>query len=85
MSHVHQHSFTLHVDSVFKYIYFPVSLSLSPSQMKLTPEYLQMMKYKAIAANSKIYFGSEIPRMFLDSRSTSKPTDLLSEDTLNMD
>lgn len=35
-------------------------------QMKLTPEYLQLMKYKAIAANSKIYFGKDIPNMFMD-------------------
>lgn len=55
------------------------------NKVKLTPEYLQMIKYKAISANSKIYFGSEIPRMFLDSRSTSKPTDLLTEDAQNMD
>ncbi|KAF4074165.1 hypothetical protein AMELA_G00236470 [Ameiurus melas] len=55
------------------------------NKVKLTPEYLQMIKYKAISANSKIYFGSEIPRMFLDSRSTSKPTDLLSEDVQNLD
>lgn len=34
--------------------------------MKLTPEYLQLMKYKAIAANSKIYFGKDIPNMFMD-------------------
>ncbi|KAG9333050.1 hypothetical protein JZ751_013835 [Albula glossodonta] len=34
---------------------------------KLTPEYLELMKFKAIAANSKIYFGSEIPQMFVDS------------------
>lgn len=37
------------------------------NRMKLTPAYLQLMKYKAISANSKIYFGSEIPRMFVDS------------------
>lgn len=36
-------------------------------QLKLTPEYLQLMKYKAIAANSKIYFGKDIPNMFMDS------------------
>lgn len=35
-------------------------------QLKLTPEYLQLMKYKAIAANSKIYFGKDIPNMFMD-------------------
>ncbi|KAG7280934.1 hypothetical protein CRUP_009221 [Coryphaenoides rupestris] len=37
------------------------------NKMKLTPEYLQLMKFQAIAANSKIYFGSEIPHMFVDS------------------
>ena len=36
-------------------------------QLKLTPEYLQLMKYKAIASNSKIYFGKDIPNMFMDS------------------
>lgn len=25
------------------------------------------MKYKAIASNSKIYFGKDIPNMFMDS------------------
>lgn len=36
-------------------------------QLKLTPEYLQLMKYKAIASNSKIYFGKDIPDMFVDA------------------
>lgn len=36
-------------------------------QLKLTPEYLELMKYQAIAANSKLYFGDRIPGMFLDS------------------
>ncbi|NWS75502.1 ERLN2 protein, partial [Crotophaga sulcirostris] len=37
------------------------------NKLKLTPEYLQLMKYKAIAANSKIYFGKDIPNMFMDN------------------
>lgn len=42
--------------------------------MKLTPEYLELMKYQAIAANSKIYFGQDIPNMFVDgSNSPPKP------------
>ncbi|XP_028851278.1 erlin-2 isoform X1 [Denticeps clupeoides] len=55
------------------------------NKLKLTPEYLQLMKFKAIAANSKIYFGSEIPQMFVDSGptgpsvATSVITDMLSE------
>lgn len=35
--------------------------------MKLTPEYLELMKYQAIAANSKIYFGQDIPNIFVDN------------------
>ncbi|XP_069069902.1 erlin-2 [Pleurodeles waltl] len=37
------------------------------NKLKLTPQYLQLMKYKAIASNSKIYFGKNIPSMFVDS------------------
>ncbi|XP_063781521.1 erlin-2 [Pseudophryne corroboree] len=37
------------------------------NRLKLTPEYLQLIKYQAIAANSKIYFGKDIPDMFMDS------------------
>ncbi len=45
------------------------------------------MKFKAIAANSKIYFGSEIPHMFLDSGpgSSSKAIEALSEGILDME
>lgn len=40
-------------------------------QVKLTPEYLQMVKYQAIASNSKIYFGHDIPNMFVDNSAPS--------------
>lgn len=33
--------------------------------MKLTPEYLEMMRFQAIAANAKLYFGPNIPSLFL--------------------
>ncbi|XP_075063576.1 erlin-2 [Mixophyes fleayi] len=39
------------------------------NRLKLTPEYLQLIKYQAIASNSKIYFGKDIPDMFVDSTS----------------
>ena len=39
------------------------------AQVKLSPEYLELMKYQAIAGNSKIYFGQDIPGMFVDHRS----------------
>lgn len=52
---------------VFSNLAPPESSLLLLLQLKLTPEYLQLMKYKAIASNSKIYFGKDIPNMFMDS------------------
>lgn len=55
--------------------------------MKLTPEYLQLMKYRAIAANSKIYFGNDIPQMFMESDSVkaSAAMDAAAEKILDLD
>ncbi|XP_020641800.3 erlin-2 isoform X1 [Pogona vitticeps] len=55
------------------------------NKLKLTPEYLQLMKYKAIASNSKIYFGKDIPNMFMDhagtsSKSSEGPTEELRDE-----
>uniref|UniRef100_A0A8C6NPB4 Erlin-1 n=1 Tax=Nothobranchius furzeri TaxID=105023 RepID=A0A8C6NPB4_NOTFU len=47
--------------------YYTAAKSAEANQLKLTPEYLELMKYQAIAANSKIYFGQDIPNMFLVS------------------
>ncbi|XP_062399118.1 erlin-2 isoform X1 [Sardina pilchardus] len=60
------------------------------NKLKLTPQYLQLMKFKAIATNSKIYFGSDIPHMFVDSGPTgtpmsSKAMDMLSEGILDFE
>ncbi|KAM5172263.1 erlin-2 [Mantella aurantiaca] len=51
--------------------FYTAQRTAEANQLKLTPEYLQLMKFQAIAANSKIYFGSEIPNMFMDSTSGS--------------
>ncbi|KAG8201991.1 hypothetical protein JTE90_027461 [Oedothorax gibbosus] len=37
------------------------------NKLLLTPEYLELKKLEAISMNSKIYFGSDIPKMFMDS------------------
>uniref|UniRef100_A0A7N8WSI9 ER lipid raft associated 2 n=1 Tax=Mastacembelus armatus TaxID=205130 RepID=A0A7N8WSI9_9TELE len=61
------------------------------NKLKLTPEYLQLMKYRAIAANSKIYFGNDIPQMFVDSGSAgssikaSAAIDVVGEQILDLD
>ncbi|GFS42371.1 hypothetical protein TNIN_101671 [Trichonephila inaurata madagascariensis] len=37
------------------------------NKLLLTPEYLELKKLEAISHNSKIYFGTDIPTMFMDS------------------
>lgn len=39
------------------------------NQVLLTSEYVEMKKYEAIANNVKMYFGSDIPSMFIESSS----------------
>uniref|UniRef100_H2UGS1 Erlin-1 n=1 Tax=Takifugu rubripes TaxID=31033 RepID=H2UGS1_TAKRU len=56
------------------------------SELKLTPEYLELMKFQAIAANSKIYFGQDIPNMFVEGGSDhSKATQLRNLPNLHSD
>uniref|UniRef100_A0A673VTI4 ER lipid raft associated 2 n=1 Tax=Salmo trutta TaxID=8032 RepID=A0A673VTI4_SALTR len=60
--------------------FYTAQRAAEANKLKLTPEYLQLMKFQAIAANSKIYFGSEIPQMFVDSGpGTSKASAAMDE------
>ena len=57
----------------------------SRDQVKLTTDYLELQRIKAIATNSKIYYGTSIPKFFMDSQSTDKAgikanIDVFSED-----
>ncbi|XP_056148415.1 erlin-1 isoform X1 [Lampris incognitus] len=52
--------------------YYTAAKFAESNMLKLTPEYLELMKYQAIAANSKIYFGQDIPNMFVEG-SNSHP------------
>ena len=38
-------------------------------QLLYTPQYLEIQRYKAIGSNNKVYFGNNIPDMFIDSTS----------------
>ncbi|XP_027133323.1 erlin-2 isoform X2 [Larimichthys crocea] len=71
--------------------FYTAQRAAEANKMKLTPEYLQLMKYKAIATNSKIYFGNDIPKMFVDSGSAgssimaSAAMDIDGEQILDLD
>ncbi|CAB1312372.1 unnamed protein product [Coregonus sp. 'balchen'] len=55
--------------------YYTAAKFAEANGLKLTPEYLELMKYQAIAANSKIYFGQDIPNMFVDGHSPTNTQD----------
>lgn len=42
------------------------------NKLLYTKEFLEMKRYEAISNNSKIYFGANIPQMFLDTSSLTK-------------
>uniref|UniRef100_A0A672GES7 Erlin-2 n=1 Tax=Salarias fasciatus TaxID=181472 RepID=A0A672GES7_SALFA len=69
--------------------FYTAQRTAEANKLKLTPEYLQLMKYKAIAANSKIYFGNDIPHMFVDSAGSpvkaSAAVDMVTEQILDVD
>uniref|UniRef100_W5MA74 Erlin-1 n=1 Tax=Lepisosteus oculatus TaxID=7918 RepID=W5MA74_LEPOC len=54
--------------------YYTAAKFAEANRMKLTPEYLELMKYQAIAANSKIYFGQDIPNMFMENSGSQART-----------
>eukprot|EP00049_Salpingoeca_infusionum_P023486 m.12406 g.12406 ORF g.12406 m.12406 type:complete len:328 (-) comp5824_c0_seq1:1935-2918(-) len=43
---------------------------------RLTPEYLEMIRSQSIASNTKIYFGPDIPNMFVESAPTGTTRDV---------
>ncbi|XP_041921543.1 erlin-1 [Alosa sapidissima] len=60
--------------------YYTAEKIAEANRVKLTPEYLQMVKYQAIASNSKIYFGQDIPNMFVDNSAPSEGGGAVQED-----
>ncbi len=47
-------------------LYYQITREAEANAQKLTPEYLRLVLYQAIANNTKIYFGESIPQIFLD-------------------
>jgi len=45
--------------------YYTESKQAESNKIKLSPEYLEFMRIKAIASNNKIYYGNNLPNVFL--------------------
>lgn len=37
------------------------------NKLLYTPQYIELKKYESLAQNSKVYFGTEIPQMYLSA------------------
>eukprot|EP00794_Sanderia_malayensis_P012941 gene12941-14273_t len=46
--------------------FYKASKEAEANKLKLTQEYLEYLRIQAIASNNKVYYGSDIPNMFLD-------------------
>ncbi|EGD79511.1 erlin-1 [Salpingoeca rosetta] len=53
--------------------FYAAKRNAEANQLRLTPQYLELMKYKAIANNTKVYFGPDLPTMFLSSSAVAHP------------
>nr|XP_033797401.1 erlin-1 isoform X2 [Geotrypetes seraphini] len=62
--------------------FYSASKHAEANKIKLTPQYLELMKYKSISSNSKIYFGSDIPNIFMESSLKKQFVGTLQESTL---
>ncbi|CAH2044001.1 unnamed protein product, partial [Iphiclides podalirius] len=47
--------------------YYHLQKQAEANKLLLTKEYLELKKYEALSLNNKIYFGSDIPNMFLQA------------------
>jgi len=50
--------------------YYKAQRQAESYKLVLTPEYLEMKRIEALGANNKIYFGNNIPSMFIDFAGT---------------
>lgn len=45
--------------------FYQLKKQAEANKLLLTPEYLELTKYKSLTSNSKIYFGPDIPNLFV--------------------
>jgi len=54
--------------------YYKAQRQAESYKLMLTPEYIELKKYEALASNNKVYFGSSIPDMFVDFQTATETT-----------
>ncbi|XP_076163447.1 erlin-1 [Ptiloglossa arizonensis] len=60
--------------------YYQMTMQAKANLLLLTKEFLELEKYKALAQNAKVYFGENIPKMFIYENMPTTPGVHFSED-----
>lgn len=45
--------------------YYQTKMQAEANRLLLTKEFLELKKYEALAQNTKVYYGQDIPKMFM--------------------
>ena len=45
--------------------YYQTKMQAEANKLLLTVEFLELKKYEALAQNTKVYYGQDIPKMFM--------------------
>merc|ERR1719219_1314498 len=54
--------------------FYKIERSATANKLLLSPEYLQLKKIEAMSVNNKVYFGPDIPNMFINEREDARDT-----------
>merc|ERR1719361_3051826 len=52
--------------------FYKIERSATANKLLLSPEYLELKKVEAMAVNNKVYFGPDIPNMFISEREEAR-------------
>jgi len=59
--------------------FYKIERSATANKLLLSPEYLELKKIEAMSVNNKVYFGPDIPNMFINEREDARETPRLSQ------
>ncbi|XP_029033247.1 erlin-1 [Osmia lignaria lignaria] len=54
--------------------YYQMKMQAESNKLLLTKEFLELKKYEALARNAKIYYGQDIPKMFMYGGCSNDPS-----------
>jgi hypothetical protein len=59
--------------------FYQMQRQAEANKLLLTPQYLELKKFEAISSNNKVYFGNNIPNMFMQGGCAGEEKSMPSE------